>query len=90
MKKKKKKIGHEKATYEVLEGFVDWTNPGISKSAEKEETEMSGLVYGFTTRMCKRMTSAHGEIALGAEAFGGKVSKADRLRRRVSEESYGN
>ena len=90
MKKKKKKIGQAKATCEVLEGFVDWTNPGISKSAKEEETEMSGLVSGFTARMRKRTTSAHGETALGVEAFGEKASKVDRLRRRGSKESDGN
>ena len=30
-----------------LEGFVDWTNLGVSESAEEEEAEMSGLVFRF-------------------------------------------
>ena len=42
-KKKKKKIGLVKAADESLEGFVDWTDPTISVSAEEKETEMRKL-----------------------------------------------
>ena len=58
-----------------LEGFVEWTNPGVSKSAEKEEAEMSGLVSGFAARMSKRAASAQGEIAPSFEALGRKHPK---------------
>ena len=36
-----------------LEGFVDWTNPGVSELAKDEEAEISGLVSGFSARMRK-------------------------------------
>ena len=62
-KKKKKKIGQAKAIGAGLERFVDWTNSGVSESAEEEEAKMSSLVSGFSTRMCKRAASAHGETA---------------------------
>ena len=47
-----------KAIGEGLEGFVDWTNSKISKSDEKEEVEMFGLVSGFAARMRKQAASA--------------------------------
>ena len=56
--KKKKKIEQEKAVGAELEGFVDWTNPGVSESDEEEKTEMSGLVSGFAVWMRKRAASA--------------------------------
>ena len=66
MKKKKKKTEKAKATDARLEGFVNWTNLGVSESAEEEEAEMSGLASGFSVRMRKPAASAHGETALGA------------------------
>ena len=68
-----------KATCEGLEGFVDWTNPGISESAEEEEAEMSGLVSSFAVMMCKRVASAQGETALGAKTSGDKRLKLTDL-----------
>ena len=57
-REKKKKTRQAKATGAGLERFVDWTNLGVSESAEEEEAMMSGLVYGFTERMRKREGSA--------------------------------
>ena len=54
-KKNKKKTMQAKAADAGLEGFVNWTNPGVSKSAKEEEVEMSGLVSGFAARMFKRL-----------------------------------
>ena len=54
-KKKKKKTWQKKATSVGVEGFVDWTNPGVSESVE--EVEISGLVSSFASRMRKRATS---------------------------------
>ena len=79
MKKKKKKIEKAKATDERLEGFVNWTNLGVSESTKEEEAEMSGLVSGFTARMRKRAASAHGETALGAGVPGEKRPKLTDL-----------
>ena len=42
-----------KAVNVGLEGFVDWTNLGVSELAEEEEAEMSGLVSSFVARMRK-------------------------------------
>ena len=53
MKKKKKKVGQVKATSEGLEGFVDWTDPTVSKSAEEIEAKMSSFTVGFAARMHK-------------------------------------
>ena len=41
-----------KAVGEGLEGFVDWTDPIVSESAE-----MSSLAARFSTRMHKRATN---------------------------------
>ena len=60
MKNKKKKVGQVKAAGKGLEGFVDWTNPGISESNEEEEAEMSSLVFCFPARMCKLAVNAWG------------------------------
>ena len=57
VKKKKKKTWQTKAAGVGLEGFVDWTNLGVSESAEEEKNEMSGLFFSFTARMRKRATS---------------------------------
>ena len=45
--KKKKKSRQVKATGEILEGFVDWTNLVVSQLAEEREVKLSGLVAGF-------------------------------------------
>ena len=58
---------------------MDWMNSGVSESAEEEEIEMSGLVFGFFARMRKRVTSTQGETAPGAEASGGKSPKLTYL-----------
>ena len=58
-----------------LEGFVEWTNSGVSKSTEKEEAEMSGLVSSFAARMSKQAASAQGETAPSFEAPGRKHPK---------------
>ena len=47
-----------KAANTRLEGFVDWTNSGVSESTEKEEAEMFGLVFSFAVRMRKREANA--------------------------------
>ena len=52
-KKKKKKTRQAKAAGARLEGFVDWTNSGVSESSEEEEAEMFGLIFGFAMRMRK-------------------------------------
>ena len=49
---------------------MDWTNMGVSKSAE-----MYGLVSSFAARMCKQAASAQGETAPGSEVPGGNRSK---------------
>ena len=54
---------------------MDWTNSGVSESAEEEKIEMSGLVFGFAARMRKRATSTQGKTAPSAEAYGGKSPK---------------
>ena len=54
---------------------MDWMNPEVSESIEEEEVKMLGLVSSFATRMRKRATSTQGDIALGAEASGGKRPK---------------
>ena len=63
-KKKKKKTRQAKATDAGLEGFMDWTNPGVSKSAEEKVVEIFGLAYGFAARICKRVASTQGKTAL--------------------------
>ena len=57
-KKYKKKTGQAKATSAGLEGFMDWTNPGVSQPDEEEEVEMLGLVSSFSARMRKRVAKA--------------------------------
>ena len=52
-KKKKKKTKQDKVVCVGFEGFVDWMDPTISKSAEEREVEISSLAVGFVARMCK-------------------------------------
>ena len=47
----------------------------VSESIEEEEAEMSGLAFGFATRMRKRAASGQGETTLGVEASSGKHPK---------------
>ena len=63
-KKKKKKFGQTKVADEGLEGFVDWTNPAVSESAEERKVEMSGLIVGFVRRMHKRAANGQEETHL--------------------------
>ena len=74
-RKKKKKTGQAKAANAGLEGFVDWTNPRVSESTEEEKAEMSVLVFNFSSRICKRVSSAQGLIAPGTEVPSGKRPK---------------
>ena len=83
MMKKKKKSGQAKAASEGLEGFMEWTNPAVSQSAEEKEVEMSGLVAGFTMRMCKRAANAQEGTTLGLEVLGGKRSRPSRFDEEV-------
>ena len=59
-KKKKKKIEQAKAADAGLEGFMDWISLVFKKSAEEEEAEMYGLIFGFVARMCKLAANAQG------------------------------
>ena len=74
-KKKKKKTGQTKVVGMGLEGFVDWTYPTVSQSAEEREVEMSSLVAGFFARMGKCVASAQGETTLSFEGSGDKRFK---------------
>ena len=67
---KKKKTGQAKVVDMRLEGFVDWTNLRVSKSAE-----MYGLISSFAARMCKQAASAQGETAPGSEVPSGNRPK---------------
>ena len=75
-KKKKKKVGQATAVGTGFEGFVDWTNPGVSESVEEEEAEMSGLVSSFSARIRKQVASTQGETTL-IQSIWRKASKAD-------------
>ena len=68
----KTKTGQAKVVGKGLEGFMDWTNPRISESAEEEEAKMFGLVSSFATKMRKRAARAQGETNPSTEASGGK------------------
>ena len=54
---------------------MDWTNPGVSESDEEEKAEMSGLVFGFATRMRKQAASTQGLTAPNIEVPGEKCLK---------------
>ena len=70
----------EKAVDARLEGFLDWTNPGVSESGEEEEViEMFGLVSSFAARIRKRAARAQGLTALGIEVPRGKRLKLTHL-----------
>ena len=58
---------------------MNWTNPGVSKSAKKEEVEIAGLISGFSARMRKRAASTKGETAPSYEAPSGKRPKLSGL-----------
>ena len=74
-KKKKKKIGHAKAAGARLEGFMDWISLVFKESAEEEEADMCGLIFGFVARMCKLAANGQGEISPDYEAPGRKCPK---------------
>ena len=57
-----------KAASEGFKGFVDWMDSAVSESVEEREVEMSGLIAGFATRMCKRASNAQEETTPGIEA----------------------
>ena len=73
-----------------LEGFVDWVNsipptgetqgvrpiPHIAKDTTKKRNDnMSNLVVGFASWMCKRATSTQEETTPGSEVPGDKSPK---------------
>ena len=58
---------------------MDWTNPGVSESAEEEEAKMFGLVSDFAARMRKRVASAQGVTAPDVEVLGRKGPKLTGL-----------
>ena len=82
-KKKKKKFGQAKVTDVGLEGFVDLTNSTVSESTEERESEMSGLIAGFSMQRCKRATNAQEETTLSLEVLGDKRSKPSRFDEEV-------
>ena len=51
-RKKKKKIGQSKAADMGLEGFMDWTNPGVNELAEEEEEVEMSCLFLILMRGC--------------------------------------
>ena len=84
--KKKKKSRKAKAAGEGQEGFMDWTNPTVSKSTEEREVEMSGLIAKFSIRMHKRATNAQERTTLGLEVPSDKRSRPSRSNEEVQDD----
>ena len=84
-KKNKKKTRQGKAADVRLEEFMDLMNLGVSESAEEEDIEMFGLVFGFVANMHKLAASAQGETTPGFEVLDESVqsclTQVKRLRR---------
>ena len=53
-----------KATDAGLEGFMNWTNLGVSESAKEEEVEMSGLVFGLLRGCASERLVLRGRLLL--------------------------
>ena len=55
----------------------------FSESTEEREVEMSGLVAGFATRMCKRVANAQEETTPALEVPSGKRSRPFGLDEKI-------
>ena len=62
---------------------MDWKNPKVNESTEERETEMSGLVVGFSMRMRKQVANAQGETFSSLKVLDDKCSKRSRLDEEV-------
>ena len=64
---------------------MDWTNLGVSESAEEKVVEMFGLAYGFAVRIFKRVDSTQGKTDLALKHLMKSVksfpTQMKRLRR---------
>ena len=62
---------------------MDWINSVVSQLTEEKKAEMSGLVAGFATRMCKRAANAQKGTTPGLEVPSCKRSRASRFDEEV-------
>ena len=62
---------------------MDWKNPEVNESTEERETEMSGLVTGFSMRMREQVANAQGETFSILEVLDKKRSKRSGLDKKV-------
>ena len=81
-------MGRVKAADEGLEGFVDWTDPTISKLVKEREAEMSSLVARFTARMRKRASNAQGVFTPDFEGLDGKRSRRSSPKKRLRKAQW--